>query len=89
MRLLREQRGMTRWKAIRFGLKWRANQIGVFQAAAVTLSIVLADMVRQTVRSSLRFGLILPARLLSIAAATVGNMLSIKRQASNEKEVSL
>lgn len=86
MNLLRK-RGMTRWQAIRFGLKWRANEIGVFKAAAVTLSIVMADIVRQIVRSSLRFGLVFPLRLLAKAVTTVTNVLLPRSQTTTKKKL--
>ena len=88
MRLLREERGLTRWQAMRFGQKWRAKQVGSTRSVVETLSIVLADTVRQLIRSTIRFGLFVPLRLLFKLLTTAGKAFSGDKQGNNKGEAS-
>jgi hypothetical protein len=83
MRILQEERGLSRLQAVMWGIKWRARQIGMTRAAAGGLSIVLADAFRGFVGSILWFGLYLPIRQLwkSVAVAKLFSSGSSKGKA--------
>jgi hypothetical protein len=83
MRILTEERGLSRLQAVMWGIKWRARQIGMTRAVAGELSIVLADGFRGFVGSILFYGLYLPLRQLwkSVAIAKLFSSGSSKGKA--------
>jgi Complex I intermediate-associated protein 30 (CIA30) len=85
MRILTKERGLNRLQAIRFGLTWRAKQIGIVQSLAKLFAIMMADTIRQTVRSILRFGLVVPVRLVSKSVKKVVKLFSRKEPKKKEK----
>ena len=64
MRLLRNERGLSRLQAVIWALKWRARQIGTMRAVAGFLSFVLADFFRGLLGSILFYGMYRPLRQL-------------------------
>ena len=78
MRLLTEERGLTRWQAIQFGLQWRAKQVGILKSLGILFAIVLTDTVRQLTKSALRIGLLLPLKYAGKAIGGVAGLFSRK-----------
>jgi hypothetical protein len=64
MRLLTQERGLTRIQAIRFGMKVRARSYGWIRSILQALSILLVDSLRRTVVSTVLYGLIKPIVLV-------------------------
>jgi len=64
MRILKEERKMSRLQAIQFGLAWRAKQVGWIRSATKLLAILGIDILRQSVKTTVRFGLLKPLQLV-------------------------
>lgn len=64
MRILREERGLSRVAAIWWGFRSRAASFGIIPSLAKTVSIVLVDAFRTTISTALKISLLYPLRLL-------------------------
>ena len=64
MRILREERKLSRLGAIRWGLRSRAQTYGRVPALAKTLSILAVDGVRTILSTVLKISLVYPVRLI-------------------------
>lgn len=84
MRLLREKRGLSRWQAIRFGMQWRAKQVGIFRSVGKSLAILVSDCLRQVTKTVLRFTLVLPLKFVGKAIGCVVGLFKKKPASSSE-----
>jgi hypothetical protein len=64
MKVLREQRSLSRGRAILWGLKSRAAATGWPKSLLQTMGILAVDSFRSLIFSAFRFGLIYPLRWL-------------------------
>jgi hypothetical protein len=64
MKLLRENRGMSRGEAILFGLKSRAKSMGMWRSLGKTSAILGADAFRAVVLTALRIFVLYPLNLV-------------------------
>lgn len=85
MRLLREERGLSRLRAIRFGLEWRAKQIGAFKSLATTLSILAVDIFRKAFFFPIRYGIFVPLRILIKLVKATGKLFSSGKTESKKE----
>lgn len=74
MNILRTKRQMTRVQAITFGLKNRANSIGLFRSVLKTVSIIAIDVFRTILKNVLKVSLVLPLKLVRRGLQGVGLM---------------
>jgi hypothetical protein len=65
MKILREQRGLSRSRAILFGLKSRAKSYGMVKSLGKTSAILCVDALRAVVNTTLRFTLFYPIVLFT------------------------
>jgi hypothetical protein len=71
MRLLREKRGLSRWRAILFGLKSRSKSSGIIAAIGKMFCILVADSFRTVARAVLQVGFVYPTRFVRRILAVV------------------
>jgi hypothetical protein len=64
MRLLREKRGLSRGRAILFGLKSRSKSSGIIAAIGKMFCILVADSFRTVARAVLQVGFVYPTRFV-------------------------
>ena len=76
MRILREERNLSRVQAIVWGVKRRSKDYGLLRSIAQTLSIVAIDSLRAVLGATLRLILIYP---LSLVARIVRSFKRKKR----------
>jgi hypothetical protein len=83
MRILKEERGLSRLQAVMWGINWRARQVGMVRALAGVFSIGLADAFRGFMGSFLFYGVYLPLRQLwkSVAISKLVSSSSKKNKA--------
>merc|ERR1711966_404357 len=77
MRILREERGLSRGQAILFGVRGRRH-MGRIPAALKTLGILSADASRTVAFSCLKVALVYPLRALGAIARGVRRLLGMK-----------
>lgn len=65
MKILRNERGLSRPKAILFGIRKRARSYGMMRSLLSLAANVLVDCFRTVARSMLRYGVFLPLRLVT------------------------
>jgi hypothetical protein len=76
MKLLQTKRGLSRFAAILFGLRYRAASFGWLPSIAKGLSIVAADTTRTILKLVLKVGLLYPIRLLRKSVSLVGSVFA-------------
>ena len=74
MKLLQTNRGLSRTGAIWFGLRSRAQSYGWLSSIIKLISILTRDVVRSTLQTLLKVGLLYPVRLFrkTIQLVTAG-----------------
>lgn len=78
MNILREKRNLSRLGAIRFGIKFRKNSIGLIPSLMKTASIIGVDSARTLAKTSLRVIFLYPLRLFGLVVRNVKKMLGMK-----------
>jgi len=64
MRILREERKLSRARAIMFGINCRKESMGLFKSCAKTAGILSVDILRGAFKNVLKIALVYPLRLL-------------------------
>jgi hypothetical protein len=64
MKMLMEQKGLSRTQAIMFGIRQRAENYGMFRSVLSYAGFVLADSIRTVLRTVINYGVFLPIRLI-------------------------
>ena len=78
MRILREERGLSRARAILFGIKGRKESMGIIPSVCKTLSILAVDSFRAVVKTVLKIVLVYPLRLVGAIVKSIKKMLGMK-----------
>mmetsp|Transcript_11941 Transcript_11941/g.25861 ORF Transcript_11941/g.25861 Transcript_11941/m.25861 type:complete len:407 (-) Transcript_11941:112-1332(-) len=78
MRILTEERGLGRGKAILFGVRSRKRSMGAFPSVMKTLGILTVDALRAVVFTCVKIVLVYPLRALGAIVRTVKRMLGMK-----------
>jgi len=78
MRILREERGLSRARAILFGIKCRKESMGVIPSVCKTLGILSVDSFRAIVKTVLKIVLVYPLRLVGAMVKSIKKMLGMK-----------
>lgn len=86
MRILREERNLSRGQAIRWGLKNRAKTCGLLRSICKTVAILAVDAFRATFATALRLFFIYPFRLARKASAV---MTTTRKRDSEAGEISM
>ncbi|CAB9517915.1 expressed unknown protein [Seminavis robusta] len=84
MRLLKDERGLSRLQAIAFGIKWRANQRGMMNSLLDTCKMLFVDACRVALGSMFRYGIFLPLRLITRSVKRIAGLISRKCKAESE-----
>mmetsp|Transcript_21927 Transcript_21927/g.39792 ORF Transcript_21927/g.39792 Transcript_21927/m.39792 type:complete len:386 (-) Transcript_21927:1273-2430(-) len=64
MKMLMEQKGLSRTQAIMFGIRQRAENYGMFRSVLSYAGFALADSIRAVLRTAINYGVFLPIRLI-------------------------
>jgi hypothetical protein len=64
MKMLMEQKGLSRTQAIMFGIRQRAENYGMFRSVLTYAGFALADSFRAVLRTVINYGVFLPIRLI-------------------------
>ena len=78
MRILREERGLSRARAIIFGIKCRKESMGIIPSVCKTLGILAIDSFRAVVFTVLKIVLVYPLRLVGAMVKSIKKMLGMK-----------
>jgi len=78
MRILREERNMSRGKAILFGIQSRKKSMGSFPSIIKTMGILSVDACRAVILSLLKIVLLYPLRAFGMFVKKVKQMLGMK-----------
>lgn len=78
MRILREERGLSRGKAILFGIRCRKQSMGTLSSIAKTMGILSIDAFRTVMKNVLKVVLVYPLRVLGAFVRLVKQMLGMK-----------
>mmetsp|Transcript_35310 Transcript_35310/g.105468 ORF Transcript_35310/g.105468 Transcript_35310/m.105468 type:complete len:474 (-) Transcript_35310:206-1627(-) len=78
MKILTEERGMSRSTAMLFGVRSRAGSFGLAQSVAQLVRIVVADSLRMVFRTALRICLFYPLRLAVKMVRLIKTVLGMK-----------
>eukprot|EP00986_Skeletonema_menzelii_P020435 scaffold31178_cov154-Skeletonema_menzelii.AAC.1 len=78
MRILREERKLSRARAIMFGIKYRRGSMGLFKSCAKTAGILSVDILRTAIKNTLKLVLLYPIRLLGATIRTVKKAMGMK-----------
>lgn len=78
MRILREERGLSRARAIIFGIKYRKESMGVIPSVCKTLGILAVDSFRAVVKNVLKIVLVYPLRFVGTMVKSIKKMLGMK-----------
>lgn len=78
MRILREERNMSRSKAILFGIQTRKKSMGIFPSIIKTMGIISIDIIRAVIKSILKVVLVYPFRVVGAFVRMVKQMLGMK-----------
>lgn len=80
MRILREEREMSRFGAIMFGVQYRKKSGvgGMLSSIIQTLSILSVDAFRAVVKNALKIAVVYPLRLVGVVVTKVKKMLGVK-----------
>ena len=83
MRILREERKLSRGGAILWGLRSRARSFGIVPSLTKTISILAVDAFRTIVSASLKIALVYPIRMIRKGASLVGGK---KKELASSRE---
>ena len=78
MRKLREERKLSRFQAIAFGIKWRKHSMGIVPSICKTLGILSIDSFRAVVKNVLKIVVVYPLRVVGAIVRIVKKMLGMK-----------
>lgn len=78
MRILREERKLSRARAIMFGIKCRKESMGLFKSCAKTAGILSVDILRGVIKNTLKIVLLYPLRLLGATIRAVKKAMGMK-----------
>jgi hypothetical protein len=78
MRILREERKLSRARAIMFGIKCRKGSMGLPKSCVKTLGILSVDVLRGVIKNTLKIVLVYPLRLLGAIIQTMKKALGMK-----------
>ena len=78
MNILREKRNLSRLGALRFGIRFRRNSVGVIPSLLKTASIIGVDSARAVTKTTLKFIFLYPLRLVGLIVRNVKMMLGMK-----------
>ena len=78
MRKLREERKLSRFQAIAFGIKWRKHSMGIVPSICKTLGILSIDAFRAVVKNALKIVVVYPLRVVGAIVRIVKQMLGMK-----------
>ncbi len=78
MRILREERKLSRARAIMFGIKYRRDSMGLFKSFAKTAGILSVDTFRAVMKNTLKIVLLYPIRLLGATIRAVKKAMGMK-----------
>ncbi|KAL7469549.1 hypothetical protein ACHAXS_009802 [Conticribra weissflogii] len=77
MNILKKKRGLTRSKAILFGIRSRRRAMGLIPSIMKTLGIIGIDTLRTVLKTVLKIVFVYPLRLFSTIVRNCGKMLGI------------
>lgn len=78
MRILREDRKLSRMKAILFGIRCRKESMGLFPSVMKTLGILSIDAIRAVLSTAIRVVLVYPLRSIGAVVRMAKQMLGMK-----------
>ena len=78
MRILREERGLNRARAIIFGIKLRQGSMGLVKSLSKTVGILSVDVMRGVIKNTLKIALVYPLRLLGATVRAIKKALGMK-----------
>lgn len=78
MRILREERGLSRGQAIRFGIRTRTKTLGLLPSLFKTCAILSIDSFRGVLLNVLKIVLVYPLRIVSKTIRAVKKALGMK-----------
>lgn len=78
MRILREERGLSRARAIIFGIKLRQGSMGLVKSLSKTVGILSVDVMRGVIKNTLKIALVYPLRLLGATVRAIKKALGMK-----------
>jgi hypothetical protein len=78
MKLLMEERGMSRPQAIMFGIRKRAQSYGMPRSLLSYGGIVLADTFRAVFRAVINYGIFFPLRIATLLPTLPSKILKPK-----------
>ncbi len=82
MNILKKKRGLTRSKAILFGIRSRRRAMGLIPSIMKTLGIIGIDTLRTALKTVLKIVFVYPSRLLTTIVRNCGKMLGINAKPS-------
>eukprot|EP00984_Skeletonema_dohrnii_P005942 scaffold2111_cov117-Skeletonema_dohrnii-CCMP3373.AAC.1 len=78
MRILREERKLSRARAIIWGIKCRKESIGLFKSCAKTAGILSVDILRSVIKTTLKIVLLYPIRLIGATVRVMKKAMGMK-----------
>lgn len=78
MRILREERKLSRARAIMFGIKYRRDSMGLFKSFAKTAGILSVDTFRAVMKNTLKIVFLYPIRLLGASIRVAKKAMGMK-----------
>ncbi len=78
MRILRDERKLSRARAIMFGIKYRRDSMGLFKSFVKTAGILSVDTFRAVMKNTLKIVLLYPIRLLGASIRAVKKAMGMK-----------
>ena len=78
MRILREERGLSRARAIIFGFKLRKGSMGLVKSFSKTVGILSVDVMRGVIKNTLKIALVYPLQLLGATVRVIKKALGMK-----------
>ena len=78
MRILREERGLSRARAIIFGFKLRKRSMGLVKSFSKTVGILSVDVMRGVIKNTLKIALVYPLQLLGATVGVIKEALGMK-----------
>ena len=78
MRILREERKLSRARAIIWGIKCRKESMGLFKSCAKTAGILSVDILRSVIKTTLKIVLLYPIRLIGATIRAMKKAMGMK-----------
>ncbi|KAK1749164.1 complex I intermediate-associated protein 30 [Skeletonema marinoi] len=78
MRILREERKLSRARAIIWGIKCRKESMGMFKSCAKTAGILSVDILRSVIKTTLKIVLLYPIRLIGATIRAMKKAMGMK-----------